>query len=45
MHRRTDHPGATDRWRVRLVSGGVRNVWVRPDVPWTTSEQSRDIVA
>ncbi|UAK34902.1 FAD-binding protein [Nocardia asteroides] len=45
MHRRTDHPGATDRWRVRLVSGGVRNVWVRPDVPWTTLEQSRDIVA
>ncbi|WP_051022947.1 FAD-binding protein [Nocardia pneumoniae] len=46
MHRRTDHPGATDHWRVRLISGGVRNVWVRPDAPTTTAEeQARDIVA
>ncbi|WP_378733715.1 FAD-binding protein [Nocardia brasiliensis] len=31
MHRRTDHPGAADDWRVRLMSGGLDNVWVRPD--------------
>lgn len=29
MHRRTDHPGAADDWRVRLVSGGLDGVWVR----------------
>ncbi|WP_405161101.1 FAD-binding protein [Nocardia sp. NBC_01499] len=31
MHRRTDHPGAEADWRVRLMSGGLDNVWVRPD--------------
>ncbi|MGK8522341.1 FAD-binding protein [Nocardia asteroides] len=45
MHRRTDHPGAAAHWRVRLVSGGIREVWVRPDAPGTTPEQPRDIVA
>jgi succinate dehydrogenase/fumarate reductase flavoprotein subunit len=33
MHRRTDHPGAGSDWRVRLVSGGVESVWVRPEQP------------
>lgn len=32
MHRRTDHPGAGSDWRVRLLSGGLDNVWVRPDL-------------
>ncbi|GAB0107290.1 FAD-binding protein [Nocardia sp. JMUB6875] len=32
MHRRTDHPGAGSDWRVRLLSGGLENVWVRPDL-------------
>ncbi|MBF6299443.1 FAD-binding protein [Nocardia amamiensis] len=45
MHRRTDHPGATDHWRVRLMSGGTRSVWVRPDAARTTAEETRDIVA
>ncbi|MGY1947316.1 FAD-binding protein [Nocardia asiatica] len=45
MHRRTDHPGATDTWRVRLTSGGVRSVWVRPEAPRTMPQQPRDIVA
>ncbi|GAB4588588.1 FAD-binding protein [Nocardia sp. IFM 10818] len=31
MHRRTDHPGATNDWRVRLLSGGLETVWVRPE--------------
>ncbi|QIS05985.1 FAD-binding protein [Nocardia brasiliensis] len=31
MHRRTDHPGAEADWRVRLMSGGLDAVWVRPD--------------
>lgn len=31
MHRRTDHPGRGRDWRVRLVSGGLETVWVRPD--------------
>ncbi|MFG1791626.1 FAD-binding protein [Nocardia sp. NPDC049149] len=31
MHRRTDHPGAEDDWQVRLMSGGLDTVWVRPD--------------
>lgn len=31
MHRRTDHPGAAHDWRVRLLSGGVGDVWVRPE--------------
>lgn len=31
MHRRTDHPGVEADWRVRLMSGGLDNVWVRPD--------------
>lgn len=31
MHRRTDHPGRGRDWRVRLVSGGLESVWVRPD--------------
>ncbi|WP_067688188.1 FAD-dependent oxidoreductase [Nocardia jejuensis] len=29
MHRRTDHPGVGNEWRVRLVSGGLSSVWVR----------------
>ncbi|WP_019929270.1 FAD-dependent oxidoreductase [Nocardia sp. BMG111209] len=33
MHRRTDHPGVGSDWRVRLVSGGVESVWVRPEQP------------
>ncbi|MDE1675059.1 FAD-binding protein [Nocardia gipuzkoensis] len=45
MHRRTDHPGATDTWRLRLTSGGVRSVWVRPEAPRTMPRQPRDIVA
>ncbi|MGW5219681.1 FAD-dependent oxidoreductase [Nocardia sp. NPDC004085] len=45
MHRRTDHPGASDTWRVRLTSGGVCKVWVRPHAPRTVPEQARDIVA
>ncbi|MFJ9367381.1 FAD-binding protein [Nocardia sp. NPDC101769] len=32
MHRRTDHPGAGSDWRVRLLSGGLGSVWVRPDL-------------
>ncbi|MGV9414689.1 FAD-binding protein [Nocardia sp. NPDC003693] len=31
MHRRTDHPGAAGDWRVRLLSGGLDSVWVRPE--------------
>ncbi|MET9485682.1 FAD-binding protein [Nocardia sp. NPDC006630] len=31
MHRRTDHPGAGSDWRVRLISGGLDSVWVRPE--------------
>ncbi|MFF2556123.1 FAD-binding protein [Nocardia sp. NPDC058058] len=31
MHRRTDHPGVTDDWRVRLLTGGLNSVWVRPE--------------
>ncbi|MFB8006158.1 FAD-binding protein [Nocardia sp. NPDC056000] len=31
MHRRTDHPGGTDDWRVRLLTGGLDSVWVRPE--------------
>lgn len=31
MHRRTDHPGAGSDWRVRLLSGGLDSVWVRPE--------------
>ncbi|WP_405178074.1 FAD-binding protein [Nocardia sp. NBC_01377] len=35
MHRRTDHPGADADWRVRLMSGGLDEVWVRPETrPW-----------
>jgi succinate dehydrogenase/fumarate reductase flavoprotein subunit len=45
MHRRTDHPGASDTWRMRLISGGVRSVSVRPDAPPSLPEQPRDIVA
>ncbi|AFU05080.1 FAD-dependent oxidoreductase [Nocardia brasiliensis] len=30
MHRRTDHPGVEADWRVRLTSGGLDTVWVRP---------------
>jgi succinate dehydrogenase/fumarate reductase flavoprotein subunit len=45
MHRRTDHPGASDTWRMRLISGGVRSVWVRPGAPPSLPEQPRDIVA
>ncbi|WP_330228701.1 hypothetical protein OHA40_21615 [Nocardia sp. NBC_00508] len=38
--------GAWDDRRVRLMSGGVRRVWVRPDAPSATTEkQARDIVA
>nr|WP_280394762.1 FAD-binding protein [Nocardia brasiliensis] len=33
MHRRTDHPGAEADWRVRLTSGGLDTVWVRPHAP------------
>ncbi|MCX4096020.1 FAD-dependent oxidoreductase [Nocardia sp. alder85J] len=33
MHRRTDHPAEAGDWRVRLVSGGVESVWVRPEQP------------
>ncbi|MGW0245177.1 FAD-binding protein [Nocardia goodfellowii] len=29
VHRRTDHPGAAEDWRVRLTSGGLDRVWVR----------------
>ncbi|WP_280233202.1 FAD-binding protein [Nocardia cyriacigeorgica] len=29
VHRRTDHPEADARWRVRLRSGGLDSVWVR----------------
>ncbi|MFC9893919.1 FAD-binding protein [Nocardia sp. NPDC127579] len=29
MHRRTDHPGAAQDWRVRLTSGGLDRIWVR----------------
>ncbi|MEC3952166.1 FAD-binding protein [Nocardia sp. CDC153] len=32
MHRRTDHPSAGSDWRVRLISGGLESVWVRPDL-------------
>lgn len=45
MHRRTDHPGASDTWRMRLMTGGVRSVWVRPDAPHPMPEQARGIVA
>ncbi|WP_327109942.1 FAD-binding protein [Nocardia sp. NBC_01730] len=45
MHRRTDHPGAAENWRVRLTSGGIRSVWVRPDVVGRASGEPRDIVA
>ncbi|BDT97815.1 MULTISPECIES: FAD-binding protein [Nocardia] len=45
MHRRTDHPGASDTWRMRLMTGGMRSVWVRPDAPHAMPEQARDIVA
>ncbi|WP_330250101.1 FAD-binding protein [Nocardia sp. NBC_00565] len=38
MHRRTDHPGATDDWRVRLTSGGLDSVWVRSDTPPPAAE-------
>jgi hypothetical protein len=31
MHRRTDHPAPDERWRTRLLAGGVGTVWVRPD--------------
>ncbi|QIS15345.1 FAD-dependent oxidoreductase [Nocardia arthritidis] len=31
MHRRTDHPGVEADWRVRLTSGGLDAVWVRPE--------------
>ncbi|MEV6767103.1 FAD-binding protein [Nocardia sp. NPDC051030] len=31
MHRRTDHPGAAADWRVRLLSGGLSDVWVHPE--------------
>ncbi|MFI1911687.1 FAD-binding protein [Nocardia sp. NPDC020380] len=31
MHRRTDHPDPTTDLRLRLLSGGVNTVWVRPD--------------
>ena len=30
VHRRTDHPGATQEWCRRLLTGGVSEVWVRP---------------
>ena len=30
VHRRTDHPGATQDWCRRLLTGGVGEVWVRP---------------
>ncbi|MEV5650337.1 FAD-binding protein [Nocardia sp. NPDC052254] len=30
VHRRTDHPGATQDWCRRLITGGVSEVWVRP---------------
>ncbi|WP_227980222.1 FAD-dependent oxidoreductase [Nocardia spumae] len=30
VHRRTDHPGATQDWCRRLLTGGVSQVWVRP---------------
>ncbi|MFI6868642.1 FAD-binding protein [Nocardia sp. NPDC050406] len=33
MHLRTDHPGRGRDWRVRLTSGGLDSVWVRPDRP------------
>ncbi|MFI7668270.1 FAD-binding protein [Nocardia sp. NPDC049526] len=38
MHRRTDHPGAAADWRVRLTSGGLEAVWVRPGVADMTPE-------
>lgn len=31
MHRRTDHPEPVERWRTRLLAGGLSSVWVRPD--------------
>lgn len=31
MHRRTDHPGVLHDWRRRLLTGGVDEVWVRPE--------------
>ncbi|WP_429422871.1 FAD-binding protein [Nocardia sp. GAS34] len=31
MHRRTDHPVPDERWRTRLLAGGLDAVWVRPD--------------
>ncbi|GAA5042216.1 FAD-binding protein [Nocardia callitridis] len=31
MHRRTDHPGVAEGWRLRVASGGLDSVWVRPD--------------
>lgn len=31
MHRRTDHPGVASDWRVRLLTGGLDSVWVRPE--------------
>lgn len=37
MHRRTDHPGVGNDWRVRLVSGGMKSVWVRPEAAVETA--------
>ncbi|MFF0491663.1 FAD-dependent oxidoreductase [Nocardia sp. NPDC004068] len=30
IHRRTDHPGEVEDWRLRLHTGGVGTVWVAP---------------
>ncbi|MEU4345070.1 hypothetical protein AB0H00_28095 [Nocardia sp. NPDC023852] len=45
VHRCTDHPGAAENWRVRLTCGGIRSVWVRPDIAGRASGAARDIVA
>ncbi|WP_082393527.1 FAD-dependent oxidoreductase [Nocardia arizonensis] len=31
IHRRTDHPGVAENWRVRLRTGGLDEVWVRQE--------------
>ena len=30
IHRRVDHPTGADRWQVRLITGGLDEIWVRP---------------
>ncbi|RMI35033.1 FAD-dependent oxidoreductase [Nocardia stercoris] len=39
MHRRTDHPGPDRDYELRLLSGGLDQVWVRPDGPDADSSQ------